>query len=1092
MKKAAAQFAALLPSMICVCCFLGFQTGIAQKTTGIPAIEKAYTAGNYAGAEKIWQADVSQFLKTGNIDTLTNYIGWAGKLGIKKGSKENAIQQVNKLVEKIKTLTTSPVIISQAYIEAGEFFGSVSNNDMGYKANEQALQYAAIANDELHTLRLANIENNMAAYAQRMGDISLSISHDRKALQWVIQLHKPDYEKYYLIYNSMGSGMYYISKLDSGIYFFNKALDALSKAQPTPQNKYYRPAIIQNNIAGIYGVQGKTTAGIAAMKATINYLKLFLSTKEPHPKKQNAIEFQFEATDNLAGIYKELGDYQQAQDLLTYSYQQKQKQLPAGNDAVFKSEVLLGQLYYAMREYDKAVQLLNSGLAGFATADGDYLFWQADATSTLALLYEAKKDNVAATRFYEKADSLYEESLQGEYDNIYLDFLTNAASFFAANGQLQTAINKANKGYAYIVKTQGAQTLQASAQLANLSDVYFLGNRYPQALSYADKALTVINTIVHKSNNLLDSVNAELQKPKLILTRAKAQYSLLPVKNVANLAALLKELEEGLILLERRKSVIGNSDNEGLLIADHEELLQFIKTLNLELFRLTKNTGYIDRMVGLHESGLYNRIRSRLDIATNLQFVDVPPAAQATEQKLTAAITTALSGSGTHDENMKAYFTATERRNQYQETIRNKYPRYYKMRYGSIFKSIADIQQWIPDGTTVIRYFYIGKDLYALVADRKQKQLYALPGKLINEQIAALPLYSMDAVKTGDLLSSLYQQLWAPLSATVIQKRVIIIPDGILYNLSFETLTPQKTTAFRELVSKSLLAKYVISYRYSLLLLGPPENKPAFTENFVAFAPGFTDEVKSGYRSSIKAGEDVDRNYLSLLPQPFTIDLAAKTQKFFGGDAYLNNQSTTAIFKANAGHHTIIHVGTHAESNNLHPEYSRLIFAKNTMAKDEENSLFLPDIYSCDLTSSLTVLTACESGKPGYRDGEGMISLAHAFNYAGSECILTGLWKIDEQVSTILIDQFYKNLSAGMPKDEALQQAKLSYLQKSSGRTAAPQYWAGLVLMGDTSPLKLEPKKSYSYYWIAGAAVVLSLLLLYVQRRVRKSKLMAG
>lgn len=45
------------------------------------------------------------------------------------------------------------------------------------------------------------------------------------------------------------------------------------------------------------------------------------------------------------------------------------------------------------------------------------------------------------------------------------------------------------------------------------------------------------------------------------------------------------------------------------------------------------------------------------------------------------------------------------------------------------------------------------------------------------------------------------------------------------------------------------------------------------------------------------------------------------------------------------------------------------------------------------MRSQLTVLIACESGKPGYQDGEGMISLAYAFNYAGSKGILTDYGK---------------------------------------------------------------------------------------------------
>ena len=66
-----------------------------------------------------------------------------------------------------------------------------------------------------------------------------------------------------------------------------------------------------------------------------------------------------------------------------------------------------------------------------------------------------------------------------------------------------------------------------------------------------------------------------------------------------------------------------------------------------------------------------------------------------------------------------------------------------------------------------------------------------------------------------------------------------------------------------------------------------------------------------------------------------------------------------------------------------------------------------------------------------------MISLDHVFNYAGSESILTGLWKIDEQASSQLLKDFYNNLVNGFPKYEALRQAKLSYLQNTNGRMLA-------------------------------------------------------
>jgi CHAT domain-containing protein len=121
----------------------------------------------------------------------------------------------------------------------------------------------------------------------------------------------------------------------------------------------------------------------------------------------------------------------------------------------------------------------------------------------------------------------------------------------------------------------------------------------------------------------------------------------------------------------------------------------------------------------------------------------------------------------------------------------------------------------------------------------------------------------------------------------------------------------------------------------------------------------------------------------------------------------------------------------------------------------------------------LAVLTACETGKNTLDPGEGMLSLAHAFNYAGSESLLIGLWQIDEKASSIIVEKFYQNLSEGFDKAEALQKAKLQYLSIAKGRELSPDFWAGLVLMGDPSPMTFEKAHKWWIYLI-----VLSLFII--------------
>ena len=1058
-----------------------FLSGVAQTQ---PRIEKAIAEKNIPLADSLLQYDIKFYYTQKNIDSLNNYVFYVGKVAQLQKSTEQALKAIQNYIEKIRGLSPQMVQLRQVYLEAGEFYSSIGKNTHAYNAYREAQKY---------TLRMPHntpgqlgvIETNLGTSAHRMGDINLSQVHYRKALRNIHADSQPSYKNLYLAYNGMGSIMWFASKLDSALYFFNGALEALKKSDSSAINRFYRPAIIHNNLAGIYGVQGKTTDAIAAMKQCIGFLKEFIASREPDLKKNSAITFQFEATDNLGGIYKELGDYKQAQEILTYSYQQKVKHLDADDPAIFISQILLGQLYYAMKDYDKSVQFLTNGLERISQSDGDYLFWQADACNTLALLHDARNEALKAEKFFEQSDKLYEKSLQGNYDNIYLEFLSNAALFYAEQKMAAKALLTANKGYEYVNRTEGSQSLLAFYQLLNLAEVQFALGNYREALSSSKKGLEVVNAIIRSGKNLLDSIKMEIKKPRAILLKTKSEYELLTSKNPGNLNSILNELNEALNVLEKRKAVIRDAKDISLLMADHSELLEFVKKITFDLFKATGLERYSDRLVSLHESGVYNRIRLRLEKNAASQFAYLPPGLADKERSLKQAMEKSLASEGTHNEVMSAYVQAVDQWNHYLEQLRQDHPHYYKMRYASIFRPIQQVQPSLPDQVTFVRYFFVDKVLLALVMDRQEKHIVEIETTSLEKNITLLTQAGTNERITADILYNLYLQLWAPISKYVYHKKVVIIPDGILYNLSFDVLTARKISGFKELATEGLLSKHSLSYRYSLFLLEDKSSLQDLNKNFVAFAPGFSDKMKMDYGKSLIDTSDQDKVYLSLLPQPFTISLANKMQEQLKGNSFIYDRSTLTAFRQYAGMHKIIHVGTHAESNNLYPEFSRVIFAKDALKRDENNSLYLFDIYNCDLSSKLMVLTACETGRPGYQDGEGMISLAHAFNYAGSESILTGLWKIDEQASATLMDFFYENLLDGMDKDEALRQAKLKYLSKFTDRRLAPPYWAGLILMGNTSPVEIE--KAGSSIWLILALALLLMAGAYLFFKFRKN-----
>ncbi len=78
--------------------------------------------------------------------------------------------------------------------------------------------------------------------------------------------------------------------------------------------------------------------------------------------------------------------------------------------------------------------------------------------------------------------------------------------------------------------------------------------------------------------------------------------------------------------------------------------------------------------------------------------------------------------------------------------------------------------------------------------------------------------------------------------------------------------------------------------------------------------PGFNDDQKKAYVSAVKDSMYLDKSYLSLLPSFTAHQLAEKMHNIFGGGLCAESASTSRTFKKNAGNHTIIHIGTHAES----------------------------------------------------------------------------------------------------------------------------------------------------------------------------------
>lgn len=1052
-----------------------------EKIRTVKDIQVLISKDSLAKARIIVARNISLYRTQKQYDSLTEYIQFEGNFKLNNGNTQTAIRKAKELTDYIAA-TKDPHLIMQAYSEMSWVYNDAGQTNKAYDLMLGAVEPTSRITEPKNT-DAATVQYKLGYYKTKIGDYPLSKQHYFKSLELLKRSKDEDYVFYNQIYTSLGGILWQQTKLDSAEYYFKEALKVLEKTDSTDlKNKLFRPGLIKLNMSILLNSVGKSREAIAISYEAIERLQEFIEKTTDEYYIKQAKTFIFNLLDNLASYHNTLGEYKRSEELMEYSFAQKQKEFEKNDINIIISHVILAQAKTINRDFKGAAQHADRALELYKDrADGD-TFWKGAAFSIRGTIYERTGNLEMAKLYYEKGDRAYRNSSGNDYSKDFLEHLIQLSNFYVKINEPQQAIATARETYDYAHKGSLNNNLQEFYQIENLASVYFKLKNYTEALKYSDEALR-FNLLGNATKMAAtDSILAQYRKPGAIMINTASKYHLSQNKNTEELKQYLRNINEAISILDQRKKVVTSHEDISILISENEELFNFAKKLRLELYGMTRDQTFLDQVISLHESAIYNRIRSRLNLRDNVAFKNVPKEVLATESQLKNVMVTSLENS---EAGIEGYIDASKKWERFAKTLQNDYPHYYKMRYETLEESIDGIKGKIPKNVTLVRYLFIEDQLYAFVVLSTQKDLIALDNTDLEANLAQLAEEDFSVEKKSPMLFDLYKALWRPLEEKIQTKKIVIIPDRELFNLSFEMLTPKPIADFEEFSTNSLLSLYDISYNFSLLLYKHNGNIMEYKKNYVGFAPGFSEQMKDTYKIALRDSMKLDKVYLTMLPQPFSENLVKQYSKVFEGSYFMNQNASKPMFVNNAKEHKIIHIGTHAESNNISPELSRLIFAKRSGENEsyDENSLYAYEIYNIDLSSNLAILTACETGKPAFQPGEGAISLAHAFNYAGSESILTSLWDIDEVSSAQIVGYFYDFLSDGLPKDEALKKAKLKYLANAEGRGADPQYWAGLVLIGNTTPIALTHGINPIRRWVGGLLVVGIIGVFFLKRK---------
>lgn len=94
------------------------------------------------------------------------------------------------------------------------------------------------------------------------------------------------------------------------------------------------------------------------------------------------------------------------------------------------------------------------------------------------------------------------------------------------------------------------------------------------------------------------------------------------------------------------------------------------------------------------------------------------------------------------------------------------------------------------------------------------------------------------------------------------------------------------------------------------------------------------------------------------------------------------------------------------------------------------------------------------------------MSLSKGFIHSGCPSTLISLWSVDDCATSDIMVKYYTYLKEGLTKDQALQSAKVEYLQSVDKARQHPYYWAAFVQMGNFMPLDFN--NSMGWPWWGG------------------------
>ena len=828
------------------------------------------------------------------------------------------------------------------------------------------------------------------------------------------------------LYELFGNAYSRLAEHRKSISYFEKALKFCPETSDKKQLKL-RANLLYQIALGYYNVEDYLNA--------IEYLQFALATIKNN--SLNASILELDILHSYGNNYRYLFNYEESKKYYEKGITLANK-LPNDVDKKYylgKFFLRLGTMQYDFDHFEEAIHSLQTSIFHNSTSSNFNNAYVANAINSLGNIYYYKEN-------YQKAKEYFLKTIPA-YKNIkYTKALANQ---YSKIGACHTNMGEFDKAAYYL--EQSLATLRFDARKA-----------HPFA-DYKSNRGDLLIILYFNAKNHQKAFEAGQGRQHLY---EASRYFGLCMRYLEEIGSDLDESGSKTYFLDRFYYVIERAINNCYYLYQETDSLQY---LDLAF-------AYAERSKAL----LLKEALRKADVAIQLHLPEpLLKRDHSLNQKIAALENQRYEARQAGDEARSHQLTSQiyplkQSYNQLLDSIKAAYPAYAQFKeIRTPLSTDAVRARLLKPGQALLQYFAGEDDLFLFTFTAGACTLTKVKrDSTLSEAVEGFreSIYGWVMEREDSLIASygrygrqLYRQLIEPV-ADQLPGHLIIVPDGVLEYLPFEALLygppPANPMAFTDY--PYLLNRYQISYAHSVNLLEEIQSKAVAPsrQEVLAFAPFFEDDTEEENSIAVR------RSGLGRLFN--NEEEVANIQHFLKASIRKREEATRARFLDEAPLYSSIHLATHAKANDAEGEYSYLAFtgAADTL-RDER--LYAKDLFNLRLQAEMVVLSACETGLGELRRGEGVISLARGFSQAGARSLITTLWRVSDRESSELMRLFYKGLAKGLPKDEALRQAKQTYLSAASSDRAHPFFWAAFVPTGDMSAIKAKRQGPGWWRW---------------------------